>query len=298
VTTGPQLRVATRGSPLARWQAEHIVTLLEAAHPGLDATLVLIETTGDRRTDAPLTELGGQGVFVKEVQQAVLDGRAEVAVHSAKDLPSITAPGLALGAVPERGDPRDVLVGRSLEQLAVGAVVATGSVRRQAQLAVLRPDLQFVGLRGNIGTRLAKVPPDGAIVMAAAALERLGLADQIAEWLAPEVMVPQVGQGALAVEARAVDDATRGLVAAIEHGPSRTVVDLERAFLAELGGGCDLPVGAHAVLEADGRLRIEAFLAGASQVWRDRWIGAADDAPAQAVELARAALAGAGGTLR
>jgi hydroxymethylbilane synthase len=297
VTTGPRLRVATRGSPLARWQAEHVVTLLEAAQPGLEAALVLVETTGDRRTDAPLTELGGQGVFVKEVQQAVLDDRADVAVHSAKDLPSITAPGLALVAVPERGDPRDVLVGRSLDVLAAGATVATGSVRRQAQLAVLRPDLNFIDLRGNIGTRLAKVPPDGAIVMAAAALERLGLTERIAQWMEPEVMVPQVGQGALAVEARAGDRAVSDLVVAIEHGPSRTVVDLERAFLAELGGGCDLPVGCHAVRQADGTIRIEAFLAGAAQIWRDRWIGPATDAPAQAVELARAALAGAGGTL-
>ena len=247
--TGRILRIATRGSPLARWQAEHAVALLQATHPGLRAELVLLESTGDLRRDAPLTQLGGQGVFVKEIQQAVLDGRADLAVHSAKDLPSVTAPGLRLAAIPERGDPRDALVGSPLRDLALGATVATGSVRRRAQLRALRADLVFVELRGNIGTRLTKVPAGGAIVMAAVALERLRLADHIAEILEPEVMTPQVGQGALAVETRADDEATAALVAPIEHAPSRFAVDVERAFLAELGGGCDLPVGAHATLQ-------------------------------------------------
>jgi hydroxymethylbilane synthase len=180
------LRLATRGSALARWQAEHVASLLAAS--GVDTTLVFVETTGDLRRDVPIAQLGGQGIFVKEVEAAVLDGRADAAVHSAKDLQSTTAPGLVLAAVPSRGDPRDALVGRSLASLETGATVATGSVRRRAQLAWLRPDLTFVGLRGNMDTRLAKVDQPGgpaAVVAAAAALVRLGWQDRIAEYLEP-----------------------------------------------------------------------------------------------------------------
>jgi len=239
------LRLATRASALARWQAEEVARLLCAAHPGLDATLVVVSTDGDRRQDVPVWELGGQGVFVTDVQAAVLDGRADAAVHSAKDLPSVTAPGLLLACVPARADARDALVGRSLAELEPGAVVATGAVRRRAQLAGHRPDLRFAGLRGNIATRLERIPPGGAVVVAAAALERLGLLDRAAEILPVSLMLPQVGQGALAVECRNGDDATAGLLAAIEDRAARVAVDAERAFLARLGGGCDLPVGAH-----------------------------------------------------
>src|SRR5262249_3868238 len=159
----------------ARWQAEHVASLVRRTNLSVEIELVVVQTTGDIRADVPLHEVGGQGVFVKEVQQAVLDGRADLAVHSAKDLPSASSPdGLVLASVPERGDARDALVGRTLSGLDKGATVATGSVRRRAQLGALRPDLQFIDLRGNIGTRLDKVPPGGAIVVAAAALERLG----------------------------------------------------------------------------------------------------------------------------
>ena len=245
------MRLATRGSPLARWQAGDVAARLTAAHPGLDVTLVVVETSGDRQADRPLWEIGGQGVFVKEVQAAVLDGRADAAVHSAKDLPSSTGPGLSLAAVPVRDDPRDVLVGNTLAGLGPGARVATGSVRRRAQLAWLRPDLTFAGLRGNIGTRLAKASGFHAIVVAYAALERLGRRDSATDVLSVTTLVPQVGQGALAVECRSDDDATRRALAGIEHAPSRHAVDAERAFLAAIGSGCELPVGAHA---GDGRL--------------------------------------------
>ena len=208
---------------------------------------VTVETEGDRRLDVPISTFGGKGVFAKEVQAAVLDGRADLAVHSAKDLPAVTVDGLVLAAVPARGEARDALVGSALDALAPGATVATGSQRRRAQLAALRPDLRFVELRGNMATRLSKVPTDGAIVVAAVALERLGLADRIDEVLSLEQVVPQVGQGALAIECRAEDERTRALLAAIEDPWTRTVVDAERAFLAELGGDCDLPAGAHAV---------------------------------------------------
>jgi hydroxymethylbilane synthase len=247
------LRIATRGSDLARWQANHVAALLHA-----DVELVVVETSGDREQHEPIWTLGGKGVFVKEVQAAVLDGRADLAVHSAKDLPSGSIDGLVLAAVPERGDPRDALVGTALADLPSGARVATGSVRRRAQLADLRPDLTFDGLRGNIPTRLAKADGYDAIVVAAAALERLELSDRIADVLPTSVMVPQVAQGALAVECRS-DDATRDALAEIEDRDSRRAVDAERAFLAELGGDCDLPAGAYATTTRG--LQLEGLLA-------------------------------------
>ena len=252
------LRIATRGSDLALWQANHIASLLHA-----DVELVLVETSGDREQHEPIWTLGGKGVFVKEVQAAVLDGRADVAVHSAKDLPSGSLDGLTLTAVPERGDPRDALVGCALADLPTGARVATGSVRRRAQLADLRPDLTFDGLRGNIPTRLSKADGYDAIVIAAVALQRLELSDRIAETLSTRLMLPQVAQGALAVECRSDDHHTRATVAAIEHRESRVAVDAERAFLAELGGDCDLPAGAYAetVSGSDGGVRLEGLLA-------------------------------------
>jgi hydroxymethylbilane synthase len=261
-----RVRLATRGSPLARWQADHVAALLRAAHPGIEVEAVVVSTLGDRRLDQDIWQLGGVGVFVKEVQAAVLDGRADGAVHSAKDLPSdpaLAAPGLVIAAVPERGDPRDALVGRSLADLPPGARVATGSTRRRAQLADLRPDLTFTGLRGSIATRVAKVAEGevAAVVVAAAALDRLGRLDEAAEVLAPEVVVPQIGQGALAVECREDDGDLRGLLAAIEHAPTRRAVDAERGFLASLGGGCELPAAAHAVVAGDGGARLTALLA-------------------------------------
>ena len=285
------VRIATRGSAQARTQAEVVAAQLRAVHAGLEVELVLVETTGDRRTDVPLHVIGGQGVFVKEVQQAVLDGRADLAVHSAKDLPSTATAGLVIGAVTERRDPRDVLIGCKLNDLVAGATVATGSVRRRAQLSVLRSDLTFVELRGNIHTRLAKVPDGGAIVMAAAALEVLGILDEVAaaspvETMAVDVMVPQVGQGAVAVECAESASATRDLLAAIEHGPTRQAVDCERAFLAELGSGCSLPVGAHAVLVGEGELCLRTFLAGATGVYEGVHEGTADEAHAWAAEAA------------
>lgn len=246
-----RLRIATRTSPLARWQADRVAHLLRVAGDAdLEVELVEVVSLGDRVQDRPLHEIGGQGVFVKEVQATVLDGRADLAVHSAKDLPSGPAPeGLVLACVPERGDCRDALVGCALADLAEGATVATGSVRRRAQLAALRPDLAFADLRGNLQTRLSKIPDGGAIVAAAAALDRLGLADRAAELFDIEQMVPQVGQGALAVECRADDAGVLGRLAAIENPVARREVEAERAFLAGIGSGCDLPVGATATID-------------------------------------------------
>jgi hydroxymethylbilane synthase len=255
------IRAATRGSPLARWQTEHVATLLRAVDPAVVVEAVVVDTQGDRRLDVPIWELGGKGVFAKEVQAAVIDGRADIAVHSAKDLPSVTIAGLVIAATPERGDPRDALVGSTLADLPAGAEVATGSLRRQAQLAAVRPDLHFVGLRGNMATRLAKAADHDAIVVAAAALDRLDLADAIAERLATELVLPQVAQAALAVECRADDDALHALLASIEHAATRRCVDAERAFLAELGGDCSLPAAAYATVADDGVVWLEGRLA-------------------------------------
>ncbi len=254
------LRAATRGSPLAIWQTEHVAALLRALDPDLTVDVILVDTHGDRRLDVPIWELGGKGVFAKEVQAAVLDSRADVAVHSAKDLPSESVAGLTIAAVPERGDPRDALVGSTLADLPEGAQVATGSLRRQAELRRHRPDLRFASLRGNMQTRLAKVAEHDAVVVAATALDRLGLAERIAERLSTDVMLPQVAQAALAVECREDDDDLRTLLTRIEHGATRRCVDAERAFLAELGGDCSLPAAAHAVVAGEG-LHLRGFLA-------------------------------------
>ena len=260
--TSRVLRAATRGSALARWQTDHVATLLSRAR-GIVVEPVIVQTEGDRRQDVPLDQIGGRGVFVKEVQAAVLEGRADIAVHSAKDLPSSPAlqpVGLVIACVPEREDPRDVIVGSRLDDLGPGALVGTGSVRRRAQLAYIRPDLSFADLRGNIDTRLEKAAGFDAIVMAAAALIRLEKLDRAAEFLPPSVLLPQVAQGALAVECREDDVSTRELLATVEHGPSRAAVDAERSFLATLGGGCDLPAGALATVDEAGRISLTALL--------------------------------------
>jgi hydroxymethylbilane synthase len=250
------MRIATRGSRLAMWQAERVASLL-----GGDVEFVVVSTTGDQRTDVPIWTIGGTGVFVKEVQQAVLDGRADLAVHSAKDLPSETAAGLLLAAIPERADPRDALVGRRLVDIPAGGRIGTGSVRRQAQLAALRPDVTFESLRGNIETRIAKAADFDAVVVAMAALERLGLAEQAAEVLEPSAMLPQVAQGALAIECRADDAATVARLVAVDDTVARRAVEAERSFLRRLGGGCDLPCGALAWAGPDGALVIDVLLA-------------------------------------
>ena len=250
------LRIATRGSRLALWQAERVASLL-----GGDVELVIVSTTGDQRTDVPIWTIGGTGVFVKEVQQAVLEGRADLAVHSAKDLPSETAAGLVLAAVPERADPRDALVGKRLSDIPTAGRIGTGSVRRQAQLAAARPDLVFESLRGNIETRIAKAADVDAVVVAKAALDRLGLSDKAAEVLDPTVMLPQIAQGALAVECRADDADALARLTPIDDRAAHRAVDAERAFLRQLGGGCDLPCGALAETDRDGNVAIEVLLA-------------------------------------
>jgi hydroxymethylbilane synthase len=243
-----KLRIATRNSPLALWQADHVASLLREIEPSLDVSMVSMETFGDRRLDLSIPELGGKGVFSKEVQQLVLADQADIAVHSAKDLQAVTPEGLTIAAYPARGDARDALVGATVDDLEVGAAVATGSNRRSALLLDERPDLQIHPLRGNIATRLAKLRDFDAIVMAGVALERLGVAPPVVQLLDPTHFVPQVGQGALAVETRRDDTAMVELIGAINHAETEMTVSAERSFLAELGGDCNLPAGAHATL--------------------------------------------------
>jgi hydroxymethylbilane synthase len=253
------LRVATRGSALARWQAQRVVDLL-----GVDAELVVVSTRGDERADVPIHTMGGTGVFVKEVGQRVLAGDADIAVHSAKDLPSATEPGLVLAAVPERGDARDAIVGSTLADVPTGGRVGTGSVRRRAQLASVRPDLTFGELRGNIPTRLEKAASFDAVVLAAAALDRLGLGDRIAERLSPSVMLPQVAQGALAVECRAGEFATVSAAGAVELEVLLASLDGRIALRARATGSEPEVVGAAAadqLLDArGGSLLLEDFV--------------------------------------
>jgi hydroxymethylbilane synthase len=283
-------RIATRGSRLALWQAERVARLL----PG-EAEMVVVTTTGDRRTDVPVWSIGGTGVFVKEVEAAVLEGRADLAVHSAKDLPSETAAGLRLAAVPERADPRDALVGLRLDDIPTGGRIGTGSVRRRAQLAALRPDLTFGSLRGNLETRVAKAADFDAVVVALAAIERLGLEDQVAEVLDPSVMLPQVAQGALAVECRLDDDETGAAVAALDDPAARAAVEAERAFLRQLGSGCDLACGALAKVGPDGGVSIEVLLASLDGHLVLRTGHAGDDPVAVGTEAARILLEDCGG---
>ena len=293
------LRLATRASPLALWQAGRVASLLKATHPGLDVDVVTVTTRGDRTLEIPVWEMGGRGVFVREVQAAVTAGDADIAVHSAKDLQPLPAPGLRLAAVPERGDPRDALVGMPLSGLAPGAVVATGSQRRRAQLAALRPDLEFQSLRGNIGTRLARVPPGGAIVVAVAALTRLGMEPDTLHVLESDVMLPQVGQGAIAVECRADDGESLRLLEPLDQVAVRRAVDAERAFLAAVGGACELPVAGHATFGTEGELRMEGLVAApdGTVVVRRGAVGPPERASELGREVADMVLAGGGRAL-
>jgi hydroxymethylbilane synthase len=280
-----RLRLGTRGSPLARAQSALVRAALEAAHPGLVVEPVYIRTTGDRLQRGPLAPAGGKGLFVKEIEEALASGAVDLAVHSMKDLPAALAPGLVLAAVPRRADPRDVLVGGSPDGVAglpSGARVGTACLRRRALLLARRRDLDVVFLRGNVDTRLGKwrAGEVDALVLAAAGLARLGVDEPAARPLSPDVLLPAVGQGALAVETRAADAATRALVAAIADAAAATAVAAERAFLRGLGGDCNTPLAAHATV-ADGRARLRVVV---SDPDGRRLLEDAGDAPAAEAE--------------
>jgi len=276
------LRIGTRGSPLALWQANHIADRLRAVVSPRRVELVLIETHGDRDQASALSAMGGFGVFTKAIQNALLDGRADVAVHSLKDLPTIPEPQLELVAVPARGPTGDAFVStkhRTFAELPQGAVVGTSSLRRRAQVANRRPDLKLLDLRGNVDTRLRKLDEQNldAIILAEAGLVRLGLADRITEILDPSWMLPAVGQGAIGLECRAADDETKHIVEALRDTDTFARVTAERAMLYALGGGCLVPIGTTskvqdgiltvrgAVLSPDGRRRVVATHSGPVQ---------------------------------
>ncbi len=294
------VRLATRGSPLARRQTEIVAELLRRAHPGLEVEPVVVRTRGDRDASAPLDEIGGQGVFVTEVEAAVSDGRADAAVHSAKDMPSTMADHVVLGAVPPRADARDGLVGCTLAALPPGGLVATGSARRRAQLAYLRPDLVFTQLRGNMARRVA-VGQSGdvsAVVVAVAALERLGWQGKLSDVLDPMDVLPQAGQGAVAVQCRADDERTRRLLAAVDDEPSHRALRAERAVLAALGGSCTVPVGAFAETAGAGAgVRVSGLVASGDGRTLIRMVRQGEDPVAVGTELARALLAGGGAAI-
>ncbi len=281
VSATSPVRLATRGSALAMWQARHISNLIQQASPGTIVELVEVSTTGDRVQSQPLRDMGGTGVFTREVQVAVLDGRADLAVHSLKDLPTDTAPGLQLAGIPERGVTADALVlpqGSSLpprwDALPHGARVGTGSPRRQSQLRYLRPDLQLSEIRGNVETRLRKLD-DGeydALILASAGLIRLGLERRISCPIAPPVMYPAVSQGAIGLECRADDMRTGPLLQLITHGPTWSAALAERSLLRSLRAGCHAPVGVST--QVDGNLlQMEAVVL--SPDGKQRWMSAA-----------------------
>jgi len=249
-------KLGTRASPLAMRQAGLVADALRDRWPGLEVTLVPIKTSGDRMLDAPLATVGGKGLFVKEIEEALLGGRIDLAVHSLKDMPIELPPGLRIGAVMAREDPLDALVTKHdlrFAELPVGAKIGTSSLRRQVQLLHRRPDLQLVPLRGNVETRLKKIEALGldAVVLAAAGLIRLGLQDRITERLEPDLCLPAIGQGALAIEVRSNDRQVEALVEAVDHAETRLATSAERAFLRCLGGSCVTPLAAFGRLEGD-----------------------------------------------
>jgi len=256
------ITIGSRGSQLALWQARHIAARLTEL--GAETRLEIIKTTGDKITDVPLAKVGGKGLFTKEIEEALLAGTIDVAVHSLKDVPAEIRDGLVLSAIPEREDPRDAIVGSTLAELAAGARVGTSSLRRSAQLRAFHPQVIIETLRGNVDTRLRKLDEGqfDAIVLAAAGLRRLGWGDRIREYVPVEVMCPAVGQGALAIETRADGGEAQRLIERLDHAPSRIAVTAERAMLRTLGGGCQVPIGGYARVE-DGMVRIRGVVASA-----------------------------------
>ncbi len=276
------LRIGTRGSPLALWQAHFVSGRLRALHPDLEIELVEIQTTGDQVQTAPLSVLGGDGLFTKAIQQALLDDRVDVAVHSLKDLPTFAVAGLELAAVPARGPMGDALVSkkhRSFAELPHGAVVATSSLRRRAQVLYRRPDLTLVDIRGNVDTRLRKLVEQDfdATLLAEAGLIRLGLEREITEVLDPAWMLPAVGQGALGIECRTGDSRTIGYLGALNDAATRAGVFAERALLRALGGGCQVPIGTMSRVDANGLHLRGVVLSGDGQIrWEASRSGALD----------------------
>lgn len=299
------LKIATRQSPLALWQAEHIRARLESLHPGLTVELVTFVTQGDKILDTPLAKIGGKGLFVKELEAALLDGRADLAVHSMKDVPMQLPEGLDLAVICEREDPFDAFVSnhyQKFEDLPQGAKLGTSSLRRKSQILKQRPDLEVIDLRGNVGTRLSKLDAGqyDAIILASAGLKRLGLTERIRHTLSAEVSLPAVGQGALGLECRSEDQAVLDLILPLMHQESNACVRAERAFNAYLEGGCQVPIAGYATLAAD-QLQLEGRVGSVdgTTLLRATVQGTSDQAEELGVQLAKALLdQGAGELLK
>lgn len=299
------LKIATRQSPLALWQAEHIRARLEALHADLTVELVTFVTQGDKILDTPLAKIGGKGLFVKELEAALLDGRADLAVHSMKDVPMALPEGLTLAVICEREDPLDAFVSNtyaSFDDLPQGAKVGTSSLRRKCQILKARPDLEIIDLRGNVGTRLSKLDAGNydAIILASAGLKRLELADRIRHTLDPVVSLPAVGQGALGLECREDDQAVLDLILPLMHDESNVCVRAERAFNAYLEGGCQVPIAGYATLQ-NGQLSIEGRVGSVdgATLLQVNLKGQPEDAEKLGVQLAQELLAlGAGELLK
>ncbi|AVH50710.1 hydroxymethylbilane synthase [Acinetobacter sp. SWBY1] len=297
------LKIATRQSPLALWQAEHIRARLEALHADLTVELVTFVTQGDKILDTPLAKIGGKGLFVKELEAALMDGRADLAVHSMKDVPMALPEGLSLAVICEREDPLDAFVSNhyaSFADLPQGAKVGTSSLRRKCQILKARPDLEIIDLRGNVGTRLSKLD-DGqydAIILASAGLKRLGLAERIRHTIQPDVSLPAVGQGALGLECRSQDQAVLDLILPLMHAETNVCVRAERAFNAYLEGGCQVPIAGYATLQ-NGQLQIEGRVGSVDgqTILKAVQFGAPEQAEMLGEELAKALLAQGAGEL-
>jgi hydroxymethylbilane synthase len=251
-----KITIGTRGSALALWQARHVASLIEKNHPDAQIELIIIKTQGDKLLDSPLALIGGKGLFTKEIEEALLDGRVDLAVHSMKDLPTLLPDGLKLAALLDREDPRDVFIsrdGRKLEELEPGSTIGTSSLRRKAFLLNRYAGLEVTSIRGNVDTRLRKVETEGVagVMLAAAGVKRMGFADRVTSYMDPEVMIPAIGQGALGVEIRAGNPAIETIAAELNHEQTAICVGIERSFLKKMGGGCQVPMSAYAVVRGD-----------------------------------------------
>ena len=292
-----QIRIGTRGSALALWQAEWVKSELEKRYPGMAVSLTKIKTTGDKILDVPLAKVGGKGLFVKEIEEAMLAGEIDIAVHSMKDVPTFFPDGLHLSCITKREDPRDALLTRNkvkFKDLPKGANVGTSSLRRQAQLMNVRPDFIIHQLRGNVDTRLRKLKEGqyDAIILAAAGVKRLGLAENVTEYIDPEISLPAIGQGALGIECRVDDRELNDLISFFNHADTRTCVTGERALLRRLEGGCQVPIACYGEMK-DGKLHLTGLVGSVDgkRIIKDAIDGAPDKAEKLGVTLAEKLLA-------
>jgi hydroxymethylbilane synthase len=297
------LRIGSRGSKLALVQAEWVKTRLEHQFSGLVVNLKKIKTTGDKILDVPLAKVGGKGLFVKEIEDALLRQEIDLAVHSMKDVPTFIPADLHIGAITEREDPRDVLIsagGKRIKDFPRGSRIGTSSLRRQAQLLSVRPDLEIVQLRGNLDTRIRKLNQEGlhGIIVAAAGLKRMGWLDQVTEYLPFGLCLPAIGQGALGIECRSGDEITNHRLEFLDHATTRCCVLVERAFLKRLEGGCQVPIAAHAQIQ-DGRLRLEGLISSVDgkRLIRDSQEGPVEGAEEMGVLLAESLLSRGGASI-